>query len=1123
MPDDTKPDVIPTAMVNDGGATQLAQVADSPVLRIGHAETLTGDVAVIHTDGSRESLTTGEAVFAGDTIETGANGDVGIVFEDESLISIGPEGSLILDEAVYDPEGPSGNMAITITEGMFSYISGAIAKTDPEAMVLSTPVSEIGIRGTQVVGHVRPAGEETSVSLMAEPDGTVGEVVIRNDAGVQVLNQEGQTIAMQSFSEPPPPPVIVAREDILQQFAPALHALPDRAQPNDLPPQADQAGDEVAPEDAGDEAVEAAAEEAPAEDGEPDGESVEAQTEEDLPPEEELVPEEELAPEGDPALEEAMLAAAEDAQAGDADAFVQAMVEAGAFDGDAEAIAAAEEAFAQALADGATLDQAMQSAYEAGSALVTTQDGAVEEISLSEDEVTVDSMQSTTDSGGDNLFSGDTSGGSFGGSSTEDAQLVPPPSEDTLAPPPDSEPEPETMLAPPPPPPPPPPAEETPPPPPPVTTTATLAPAAISGNLFIPAGLSDGGSLRAVDGDSSPGQLSYSLAGAATNGTVTVTSTGTYTYQATTGYSGADSFTFRVTDEAGNTSTATVNVTVQPTVALSGNEYAANTTTAGTQENGSVAGFSDGTYVVVFRDANNQNILAQRFNADGISMGPETQVNTTTGGLRWSVDAVSTLSDDNFVVVWHADQGGTFDIFMQRFTRTGTPVGSETQVNTTATDSQINPTVAGLTGGGFAVIWQSNLQDGSLNGIYAQRYDSTSTAVGGEFLVNTTTAGEQVNATIAALSNGGFVIAWEDQVNDSASYGVYQQVYDSSGVAVGGETLVNSTSTANQFWPDVASLEAGGFVTVWQSTHADTGDIYGQQYDASGTAVGGEFLVNTTTTGLQERASVTGLEDGGFVVVWESPDATLDGIFGQRYDAAGTVVGSEFQINNFTSADEWNASVTALPDGGFAVVWQNSDGDGASDMGIRTRIYYVGANSAVNETGTAGDDVYFGSTVNDTISGGLGNDELLGGAGNDVLSGGAGNDTLEGGPGNDTLYGDTGNDVLIAGAGSSAATGGAGADTFFFTESSGYVSITDFEKGLDKIKIDQTSIDGGSVTFDIIATTYDGTNAGNASANFIQDASDNLYHDDNGSAAGGYTLIGNLNGVDLDSTDFEVG
>ena len=84
-----------------------------------------------------------------------------------------------------------------------------------------------------------------------------------------------------------------------------------------------------------------------------------------------------------------------------------------------------------------------------------------------------------------------------------------------------------------------------------------------------------------------------------------------------------------------------------------------------------------------------------------------------------------------------------------------------------------------------------------------------------------------------------------------------------------------------------------------------------------------EFQINTYTASHQLGPSVTGLSDGGFVVTWDSygQDGDGVGIYGQRYDSSGSTTGPEFQINTYTTDDQYDSSVTSLSDGGFVVTW----------------------------------------------------------------------------------------------------------------------------------------------------------------------------------------------------------
>ena len=107
---------------------------------------------------------------------------------------------------------------------MFTFVSGQIAKTDPDAMTLDTPVATIGIRGTQVGLDIGEGGEMTVV-LMEEKDGFVGEVVVTNDAGVVVMNGANQATSVLSLDQSPSETFVMDTSQLVQTFGDALRQL----------------------------------------------------------------------------------------------------------------------------------------------------------------------------------------------------------------------------------------------------------------------------------------------------------------------------------------------------------------------------------------------------------------------------------------------------------------------------------------------------------------------------------------------------------------------------------------------------------------------------------------------------------------------------------------------------------------------------------------------------------------------------------------------------------------------------------------------------------------------------------------------------------------------------------
>jgi len=98
--------------------------------------------------------TPGTKLLAGDILGTGLDGTLGVIFRDNSTLSLGPESSLAVDTFLFSPaEGKFGLLA-RITRGTMAYLSGLIGKLAPESARFETPTASIGIRGTHFAVRV---------------------------------------------------------------------------------------------------------------------------------------------------------------------------------------------------------------------------------------------------------------------------------------------------------------------------------------------------------------------------------------------------------------------------------------------------------------------------------------------------------------------------------------------------------------------------------------------------------------------------------------------------------------------------------------------------------------------------------------------------------------------------------------------------------------------------------------------------------------------------------------------------------------------------------------------------------------------------------------------------------
>ena len=174
---------------------QLSQVPGMP--SIGTVEKLAGTVTLTRSDGTVVQASKGSAVFTGDIIKTEADANIGIKFVDETNFALGESGRMVIDEMVYDPSNNSNSSSsFSVVQGVFSFVSGQVAKAGDDAMVVKTPVASIGIRGTTVAGKAAAEGSSNSITLLPDADGGVGQIAVSNSAGTQVMSVPFQTTSL---------------------------------------------------------------------------------------------------------------------------------------------------------------------------------------------------------------------------------------------------------------------------------------------------------------------------------------------------------------------------------------------------------------------------------------------------------------------------------------------------------------------------------------------------------------------------------------------------------------------------------------------------------------------------------------------------------------------------------------------------------------------------------------------------------------------------------------------------------------------------------------------------------------------------------------------------------------
>jgi len=288
------------------------------------------------------------------------------------------------------------------------------------------------------------------------------------------------------------------------------------------------------------------------------------------------------------------------------------------------------------------------------------------------------------------------------------------------------------------------------------------------------------------------------------------------------------------------------------------------------------------------------------------------------------------------------------EVFLRIFPADGGPPTDPVQVNTFDEQNQHFPRVAVNIDSSFLVVWLSteepNPGDNFLRNIVrSQAFDANANPVGGEQLLSTLdpllTTDNKVD--VAALPGGDYIVVWRSsqtpEPNDSST-SIQGRRIGADGAPLASQFQINSTQTsASERFPAVTGLADGGFLVVWT-----TPEVHGRRFAADFTPVGNDFSINTLTAGTETQTDVVVHEDGRVLVVWTDQEdkAEVTEIRGRLFSQNLIAQGPDFRINTLVTDSQRHPRAANYGTGGFFVVWQSdaSAGDDNSPPGIEGRI-----------------------------------------------------------------------------------------------------------------------------------------------------------------------------------------
>ncbi len=336
-----------------------------------------------------------------------------------------------------------------------------------------------------------------------------------------------------------------------------------------------------------------------------------------------------------------------------------------------------------------------------------------------------------------------------------------------------------------------------------------------------------------------------------------------------------------------------------------------------------VLGLADGSYYTFWQstgiDGSGTALRGQLYDVEGEKVGSAFAVSTDTVGDQGDPSAAR-LVDGGGVVAFVSDG----DIYVQRYAGSGAALGGNVIANSTTAGAQGTPAITGLADGGYVVAWQTDSQS-----ISYQRYADDGTQVGGEVLVNGNIDVDS-ELHISGTSDGGFVIGWTE--GEAPTY----IKYDSNGVPGVAVSIVGQDEIEG-----LIGLVNGGFVTL---SDGALGTVI-ERFDAAGNSLGTSTI--TPSGDDVEHATMTALQDGGYMVTWEDVDVSQNVryIYGQRFNEDGTVRAGRFLVNLLPDDPDnpdvdrnYDPSVSQLANGNVVFGWSYENQD-SSQNGAKFRFY----------------------------------------------------------------------------------------------------------------------------------------------------------------------------------------
>jgi Ca2+-binding RTX toxin-like protein len=320
----------------------------------------------------------------------------------------------------------------------------------------------------------------------------------------------------------------------------------------------------------------------------------------------------------------------------------------------------------------------------------------------------------------------------------------------------------------------------------------------------------------------------------------------------------------------------------------------------------------------------------------------------------WSNEKSSSLaqlSDSQYIATWVVSGTASYrhhGLRAQIFNTDGSLEGEEIiLLSNYRTLTAYSPKISVLSDGKFVIAWNQWSDDTFAYSIEARLFSADGTMLNELHDVAIGDAHAYLSVTTASTSTGGFLIGWATDTH--ANYSQYGDIevraYNSSGELVPDRSLTIDDVWVANYSPKIESLDSGGFVLSWFGQAAPNNtekNIYAQILDENWNEIVSKITVNEHTGLLSSSAysqDIAALSDGSFVIVWAAQTQSGKKVFAQKLDSNGDFDAPALLVSSFEYSIQHMPQISPIVDGGYFVSWHSDEQEGASDSGMQAGIY----------------------------------------------------------------------------------------------------------------------------------------------------------------------------------------